>query len=119
MGGAVPPLPQCAFMAWCSVRGSTGQLRVFSTPEGGTILPNTVQCFLLPPRQLSYVTKQCTEKRTLIKQSNFRHGIFHSTFTSVSTILSDGSRDASNVANGSEAPNRVASSRGLLGCEAV
>jgi hypothetical protein len=24
MGGAVPPLPQYAFMAWCSVRGSTG-----------------------------------------------------------------------------------------------
>jgi hypothetical protein len=23
MGGAVPPLPQYAFMAWCSVRGST------------------------------------------------------------------------------------------------
>jgi hypothetical protein len=24
MGGAVIPLPQYAFMAWCSVRGSTG-----------------------------------------------------------------------------------------------
>jgi hypothetical protein len=24
MGGAVPPLPQYAFMSWCSVRGSTG-----------------------------------------------------------------------------------------------
>jgi hypothetical protein len=24
IGGAVPPLPQYAFMAWCSVRGSTG-----------------------------------------------------------------------------------------------
>jgi hypothetical protein len=24
MGGAVPPFPQYAFMAWCSVRGSTG-----------------------------------------------------------------------------------------------
>jgi hypothetical protein len=24
MGGAVPPLPQYAFMAWCLVRGSTG-----------------------------------------------------------------------------------------------
>jgi hypothetical protein len=24
MGGAVPPLPQYAFMAWCSARGSTG-----------------------------------------------------------------------------------------------
>jgi hypothetical protein len=24
MGGAVPLLPQYAFMAWCSVRGSTG-----------------------------------------------------------------------------------------------
>jgi hypothetical protein len=23
MGGAVPPLPQYTFMAWCSVRGST------------------------------------------------------------------------------------------------
>jgi hypothetical protein len=26
MGGAVPPLPQYAFMAWCSVRGVQGQL---------------------------------------------------------------------------------------------
>jgi len=25
MGGAVPPHSQCAFMAWCSVRGSTGK----------------------------------------------------------------------------------------------
>jgi hypothetical protein len=24
MGGAVPSLPQYAFMAWCSFRGSTG-----------------------------------------------------------------------------------------------
>jgi hypothetical protein len=24
MGGAVPPLPQYAFMAWCSVRASRG-----------------------------------------------------------------------------------------------
>jgi hypothetical protein len=24
MGGAIPPFPQYAFMAWCSVRGSTG-----------------------------------------------------------------------------------------------
>jgi len=24
MGGAIPPLPQYAFMAWYSVRGSTG-----------------------------------------------------------------------------------------------
>jgi len=24
MGGDVPTLPQYAFMAWCSVRGSTG-----------------------------------------------------------------------------------------------
>jgi hypothetical protein len=24
MGGTVPPFPQYAFMAWCSVRGSTG-----------------------------------------------------------------------------------------------
>jgi hypothetical protein len=24
MGGAAPPLPQYAFMAWCSVRGNTG-----------------------------------------------------------------------------------------------
>jgi len=24
MGGVVPPLPQYAFMAWCSVRGSAG-----------------------------------------------------------------------------------------------
>jgi len=22
MGGALPPLPQCAFMAWCSVGGA-------------------------------------------------------------------------------------------------
>jgi hypothetical protein len=26
MGGALPPLPQCAFMAWCSVGGSTGMI---------------------------------------------------------------------------------------------
>jgi len=26
MGGAVPPLPQYAFMAWCSLRGAQGQL---------------------------------------------------------------------------------------------
>jgi hypothetical protein len=26
MGGAVPPLPQYAFVAWCSVRGSTGTI---------------------------------------------------------------------------------------------
>jgi hypothetical protein len=24
MSGAIPPLPQCAFMAWCSVKKSTG-----------------------------------------------------------------------------------------------
>jgi hypothetical protein len=24
MGGVVPPLPQCAVMAWCSVRGRRG-----------------------------------------------------------------------------------------------
>jgi hypothetical protein len=30
MGGAVPPLPQYAFMAWCSVRGSTGNLHLFT-----------------------------------------------------------------------------------------
>jgi hypothetical protein len=29
MGGAVPPLPQYAFMAWCSVRESTGQLYLY------------------------------------------------------------------------------------------
>jgi hypothetical protein len=29
MGGAVPPLPQYAFMAWCSVRGSTGTTSLF------------------------------------------------------------------------------------------
>jgi hypothetical protein len=30
MGGAVPPLPQYAFMAWCSVRGSTGTTLPFT-----------------------------------------------------------------------------------------
>jgi hypothetical protein len=30
MGGAVPPLPQYAFMAWCSVRGSTGTTYTYS-----------------------------------------------------------------------------------------
>jgi hypothetical protein len=32
MGGALPPLPQYAFMAWCSVRGSTGHLSVCYVP---------------------------------------------------------------------------------------
>jgi hypothetical protein len=30
MGGAVPPFPQYAFMAWCSVRGSTGTTLPFT-----------------------------------------------------------------------------------------
>jgi hypothetical protein len=30
MGGAVPPLPLYAFMAWCSVRGSTGTTLPFT-----------------------------------------------------------------------------------------
>jgi hypothetical protein len=30
MGGAVPPLPQYAFMAWCSVMGSTGTTLPFA-----------------------------------------------------------------------------------------
>jgi hypothetical protein len=30
MGGAVPPLPQYAFMAWCSVRGSRGTTLPFT-----------------------------------------------------------------------------------------
>jgi hypothetical protein len=30
MGEAVPPLPQYAFMAWCSVRGSTGTTLPFT-----------------------------------------------------------------------------------------
>jgi hypothetical protein len=29
MGGAVPPLPQYAFMAWCSVRGAQGHHHVY------------------------------------------------------------------------------------------
>jgi hypothetical protein len=29
MGRVVPPLPQYAFMAWCSVRGSTGMTFYF------------------------------------------------------------------------------------------
>jgi hypothetical protein len=29
MGGAVPPLPQYAFMAWCSVGGAQGQLYLY------------------------------------------------------------------------------------------
>jgi len=29
MGGAVPPLPQCAFMVWCSVGGAQGQLYLY------------------------------------------------------------------------------------------
>jgi hypothetical protein len=29
MGGAVPPLPRYAFMAWCSFRGSTGATFTF------------------------------------------------------------------------------------------
>jgi hypothetical protein len=41
MGGAVPPLPQCAFMAWCSVKGRTGTtsllpllLQLYRTDDG-------------------------------------------------------------------------------------
>jgi len=30
MGGAVPPLPHFAFMAWCSVRESTGTTFTFT-----------------------------------------------------------------------------------------
>jgi hypothetical protein len=30
MGGAVPPIPQCAFLAWFSVRGSTGATLPFT-----------------------------------------------------------------------------------------
>jgi hypothetical protein len=30
MDGVVPPLPQYAFMAWCSVRGSTGTTLPFT-----------------------------------------------------------------------------------------
>jgi len=29
MGLAVPPFPQYAFMAWCSIRGSTGKILPF------------------------------------------------------------------------------------------
>jgi hypothetical protein len=36
MGGAVPPLPQYAFIVWCSVRGSTGTTLPFrQTTRGG------------------------------------------------------------------------------------
>jgi hypothetical protein len=31
MSGAIPPLPQCAFMAWCSVK-STGTILPFTLP---------------------------------------------------------------------------------------
>jgi hypothetical protein len=31
MGGAVLPLPQYAFMAWCSVRGSTGKCKSYQS----------------------------------------------------------------------------------------
>jgi hypothetical protein len=37
MGGAVPPLPQYAFMAWCSVRGSTETNLLYLL--GGEIVP--------------------------------------------------------------------------------
>jgi hypothetical protein len=30
MGGAVPPLPQYAFIAWCSVGGAQGILQLFA-----------------------------------------------------------------------------------------
>jgi hypothetical protein len=30
MSGNIPPLPQYAFMAWCSVRGSTGTTLPFT-----------------------------------------------------------------------------------------
>jgi len=32
MGGAVPPLPQYAFMAWCSVKKAQGQLYLYLYP---------------------------------------------------------------------------------------
>jgi hypothetical protein len=41
MGGAVHPLPQYAFMAWCSVRRSTGTTLILSS-----LLPLGLQSFL-------------------------------------------------------------------------
>jgi hypothetical protein len=39
MGGAVPSLPQYAFMAWCSVRGSTGTTLPLLLPYLVTLAP--------------------------------------------------------------------------------
>jgi hypothetical protein len=38
MGGAIFPLPQYAFMAWCSVKKAQGQLE-------GKIIPGCLQCY--------------------------------------------------------------------------
>jgi hypothetical protein len=37
MSGAIPPLPQYAFMKWCSVKKAEGQLYLYLHLPGATI----------------------------------------------------------------------------------
>jgi hypothetical protein len=55
MDGAVPPLPQYAFMAWCSVRGSKGTtftfilacyLKIFDGSQFGIVTQHSTLCNL-------------------------------------------------------------------------
>jgi hypothetical protein len=43
MSGAIPPLPQYAFMAWCSVRRSTGTTLQRLYVHARSVSPGTVQ----------------------------------------------------------------------------
>jgi hypothetical protein len=47
MSGAIPSLPQYAFMAWCSVKRSTGTtlLYLVSGPCSRTVALNRTGCF--------------------------------------------------------------------------
>jgi hypothetical protein len=38
MSGAIPPLPQYAFMAWCSVKKAQGQLYLYLIGVDGRII---------------------------------------------------------------------------------
>jgi hypothetical protein len=53
MGGAVPPLPQYAFMAWCSVRGSTGTTLPFTLPLPFYNLSVALKCIVKKNRLIT------------------------------------------------------------------
>jgi hypothetical protein len=58
MGGAVPPLPQHAFMASCSVRGSTGATLPFTLLGPLLSSPVSIMTLLSPntsKRLVSYI----------------------------------------------------------------